>query len=237
MVKSSMTTSEIKILEEIQSTIRNGQSYSSRQQGKNFYHSVNLYELLSAYVDASKRPRAQTAKTLDITPATLQRIIDGHPISENMLFRIRNAMERSLLQTPGIELPGEGVFPGDWRSTGTKGAQEAIAVVSEQLIGLKDAIRSSNSLGQRNAPIDEIQVAQLVALLEATLAAIKAPYVETKQTRGFFRWVGEVGRKAVEKGLEGKIVEVFGKVIDAGSKLIDVLTSSSGPPDLGGMVT
>ena len=65
---------------------------------------------------------------------TLDSILAGGPLSENMLFRIRNSLEYAS-QHPGISIDhSENVYPGDWRGTGKQAIQDAIGVVTEKLV-------------------------------------------------------------------------------------------------------
>jgi transcriptional regulator with XRE-family HTH domain len=183
---------------------------------------------------AKRASLKQVATMLDLSPQTLTRILNGSDISENMLFRLRNSMEYAS-QHPGISLQkDEEVYPGDWRGTQKQSVQEAIGVVTGNLIVLRDAITASNSINGPNAPIDPLQVAQLVALLNSMLSALQAPFVEARQAGGFFRWLASVAKGGAQKGIEENISKAFNAAIAAGKKLIEALLDSSGPPDLGG---
>src|ERR1043166_2632227 len=81
-----------------------------------------------------------------------------------------------------------------------------------------------------------VQLAQLVVLLEAPLAALKAQFVDTRQTQGFFRWLASLLKKATERGMEKHIEDAFRKAVDAGDKLLHSLSGSSGHSDLGGII-
>jgi len=232
-----MAISERDLLDEIHDIIRNRDIHGSRQQGKNFYDSGKLPELLVQYRNAAGKSWPEFAAMMGMSAKTLRAISNGGPLSENMLFRIRNTMEYAY-QHPGISIQKEDdTFPGDWKDTRTKSIQAAIATVAEKLIFLKNAVLESNSVGRPGSPVDEIQVAQLIALLEATIAALKAPYVEPKQTSGFIQWLKKLGKSGVEKGLEGKVKEAIDGVVDAGGDLLGKLADASGPSDLGGMIT
>ena len=74
---------------------------------------------------------------------TLDSILAGGPLSENMLFRIRNSLEYAS-QHPGISIDhSENVYPGDWRGTGKQAIQDAIGVVTEKLVLIRDAVRQA----------------------------------------------------------------------------------------------
>jgi len=232
-----MPISERDVLDAIEEIVRQGSAYGSRERGKHFYDPLDLPARLSTYISAADLSIAQAAKMLGISSGSLKRILEGGSLSENMLFRIRNTMEYALGH-PGISLQKEDdVFPGDWRGTSKRAVQDAIATVTEKLIFLRDAVLASNSLKSDDAPIDRLQIAQLIALLNATLAALQAPYVEAGQTGGFFRWLAKLGKRGVEKGLEGKISDAIDGATEAGSKLFDAFGNSSGPSDLGSIIT
>jgi transcriptional regulator with XRE-family HTH domain len=229
--------SERDVLDAIHEIIHEADVHGSLARGKNFYKSLSLPTRLHEYMAAAKLTVKAGAKMFGMSPQTLTRALAGDDISENILFRIRNAMEYAT-EHPGISLQrGDDVYPGDWRRTGKKSVQDAIAVVTEKLIFLRNTITASNSISERDAPIDKLQIAQLIALLNAMLSALTAPYVEATHAGGFFRWLGQIGKRGVEKGLEGHISHAIGDAVDAGGKLVDALTSGSGPSDLGGMIT
>jgi hypothetical protein len=232
-----LAITERDVLDAIHEVIREADVHGSQERGKNFYQPLNLPKNLEGYLAAAKLSVPRAAKTFSMSPQSLRGIIQGKAISENLLFRLRNAMEYAS-EHPGISLQkDDDTYPGDWRSTSKKAVQEAIAVLTERLIFLRDAVLASNSLGTDEAPIDKLQVAQLIALLETALASLRAPYVEAKQTGGVVRWLAKLGKTGVEKGLEGKVSEAIGEAVDAGTKLFDALSSSSGPSDLGSIIT
>lgn len=228
-----MSTSKGDLLNVVQKIVRDSDFGVSRERGKRFYPTRELPDLLRDYMLSSGWSLAATARALDLGPSSLTRILKGDDISENMLFRIRYALE--LTHSSSSLDKGSNIYPGDWRGTQKESIQAAIGVVTEKLIFLRDSVLESNSINSSNAPIDSLQVAQLLALLNSMLSALQAPFVEARTTGGFFRWLGSIARKGAERGLEGKISDAFSAAIAAGKKLIDVLMNSSGPPDLGGL--
>jgi hypothetical protein len=232
-----MATTERDVLDALHEVVQAADVYGSHDQGKNFYNPMSLPARLGEYLSAANLSVPTAARRFKMSPGTLRRILAGGPLSENMLFRIRGAMEYAS-QHPGLSLQKEGdTYPGDWRGTSKESVQHAIAIVTEKLIYLKDAIIESNSLAGGSSPIDPVQIAQLIALLDATLHAVRAPYLEANQTSGFFKWLKRVLKTGVEKGLEGRISDALGQAVDAGGNLIDALGNSSGPSDLGGIIT
>ncbi len=232
-----MATTEREVLDAIHEVVREADVHGSKERGKNFYVAMNLPTRLQEYLTAANLSVPHAAKSFRMSPQSLRSILKGGSISENMLFRLQNAMEYAS-QHPGISLQKESdTYPGDWRGTRKEAVQTAIGVVTERLIYLRDAVLESNSLKQDNAPIDKLQIAQLIALLEAMLRALKAPYVEAEGTSGFFKWLGKVAKRGAEKGLEGKISQALDKAVDAGGSLMDALAGTSGPSDLGGLIS
>ena len=232
-----MPTNERDVLDEIRNIIQNHEAFASREQGKKFYDLLELPRILDSYVRASNRSFPAVAKIFGMSKQSLQRIIDGAPLSENMLFRIRNAIEYAPGNSDFSLSEKDDLYPGDWRNTNTSAIQVAISEVSVKLIFLKKVIQSSNILNSPDSPIDNIQVAQLIALLEATLAAIKGPQIDSVHTRGFFRWLAKLGKRALEKGIESKIANAIDGAVDAGADLLQHLSDAGGSSDLGSMIT
>ena len=230
-----MATTERDVLDALHEVIHEGDVRENRQRGKKLYSPLNLPVRLEEYLAEAKLTRPKAAQRFGMSRQTLDSILRGGPLSENMLFRLRNALEYAS-QHPGISVDhSENVYPGEWRGTRKRLVQDAIGVLTEKLVLLRDAVRESNSIRGPDAPIDELQLAQLIALLEAMLAAITAPYVDAQQTGGFFKWLKKLGKKAAAKGVETGVQHCFEQAVDAGSRFIEALASSSGPSDLGGL--
>ncbi|MEZ2144412.1 helix-turn-helix transcriptional regulator [Bradyrhizobium sp. DN5] len=234
---------EREILDEIDNIIRHdqvhGSAHVSRQSGRKIFDSLALPDKLSRYIRESRQSSlSEFSKLTGISAQTLSSILNGRSITENMLFRLRTGLEYAI-QHPGLSVVGDrgDVFLGDWRTTDTEGIQSVINNVALHLVALKRAIETSNSLNGGNSPIDAIQIAQLVALLESTLAAIKAPLVNVRETSGFFRWLRTLGKRAVEKGVEEGVSAAIHKAVDAGGDLLDNLEEGSVISDLGSIIT
>jgi transcriptional regulator with XRE-family HTH domain len=238
-----MPLTERDILDEIGNIITQNQvrgtQYSSKQTARTIYDSLELPVKLALYIRESRRESLSSfAKLVGISPQSISSILNGRTVSENMLFRLRNGLEYAL-QHPGISVLKDrpDVFLGDWRRTNGGEIQAAIANVASHLVVLKNSIETSNSLNGLNSPIDKIEIAQLVALLEATLAAIKGPVVNAEQTSGFFRWLRKLGKRGIEKGIEAGVSDAIGKAVDAGSELLESLDDASAISDLGSIIT
>lgn len=222
------------VLDEVDKIIQTGEFGSSFSRGKNFYRPRSLPFLLKNFVAGRSMNKSAAAKFFNFSTRSLDNIFSGFDVSENMLFRLKVALERDIQQPSRSKK--KKIFPGNWRSASTKRIQAEISAVSEKLIFLKRVIRESNSLGLKNAPIEEVQVAQLIALLETTLAALKAPLIETSRAWGFFGWLRNVMKKAAERGIEKRISQAADDAIKAGEDLIRKLLDRPGGDDLGGLM-
>lgn len=163
---------------------------------------------------------------------TLKSIMSGGPLSENMLNRVRS---RLVVESKALEQSA--IFPGDWRSATPAKVSAAIADVSNKLVFLKKVIEESNFLQSEDSPIDKIQVMQLIALLTATIEALRAPLIDKKQTSGFFRWLGKLSKASAQKGVEKLVVDAMSDAVNAGTDLIHHLSSHPGTTDLGKIIT
>ncbi len=77
-----------------------------------------------------------------------------------------------------------------------------------------------------------MQKAQLIALLEAMLASLKAPVVKESETKGFFSWLTKIAKRGAEKGLEKGVSDALNDAIDTGENLVSELASQPGISDL-----
>ena len=228
------------LLAEIGKITSSGAAYASREKARKFYNGLQLPRKLSSYIqDTQRMSMSRAAKTFGISPPALKQILSGGSISENMLFRLRNALEQlSAATQSGTASKGRRkAFPGDWRNTNTVEIQAAISEVANRLIFLKNVVVSSNSLKAPDAPIDSLQLAQLISMLEATLSALKAPFVEKKQTAGVFGYLKKLGKRVVEKRVENALSSAIDQAVNAGSDLLDKLGDAPGTSDLGGIIT
>lgn len=237
-----MRITERHLLDEIGNIVAdgyaNGPSHESRQAGKKFYNSLDLPLKLKSYIEESRKESlSNAAEQFGMSPASLKRVLNGGPLSENMLFRLRNYLEYAL-QHPGISvMRDEGdVYFGDWRRTNSAEVQDAISEVAQRLIYLKRVIETSNSLNEPDAPIDSIQVAQLIALLEATLAALKAPLVEKEQTTGVINYIKELGKRVFTRKAEEVVSAAIDSAVEAGGDLVERLGDAPGVSDLGSII-
>jgi transcriptional regulator with XRE-family HTH domain len=230
-----MPVHERVILDALADIVRRGPTYASRQQGKQFYKSMTLPNLLQEYITTRGMSLASVARMLNISSQTLQSILAGKPISDAILLRVTGGFQGAWKRSQ-TSLEGASVFTGDWHRANTAEIQDAISIVANKLIFLKKIIQTSNSLSSPDSPIDQIQVSQLIALLESTLAAIRAPLVDTKQTGGFFRWLARIAKRGAEKGLEDQIKTAMDQAIAAGGDLLHQLDNASMSSDLGDLI-
>ncbi|WP_187969763.1 helix-turn-helix domain-containing protein [Aquibium microcysteis] len=197
-----------------------GPVYNIRDRGKNLYEGGEVARSLQFWIDDNKITTSEAAKRLGMSPSTIKAILAGERISDSMLARMLAPFGDSIR------------LRSRWRDVTAEDVQETISQVSTRLIRLRDLIRGSNSLNGENSPLDPIITSQIIALLEATLASIKAPYVEEPQTKGFFSWLKRVGKKAVEKGVEKEITDAIGSAGDSGAELLKKLSDLPGISDL-----
>jgi hypothetical protein len=217
------------VLAEIDRVLVTSKFYRSRESGKRFYDHLKLPSILSAYVTQNGQAIRANALRFGMSADTLKSIMAGGPLSENMLFRIRSAL--------AAESASASVFPGDWRHANSAKVSAAIADVSDKLVFLKRVILSSNFLSSDDSPIDKIQILQLIALLTATLEALRAPFLDKKQTSGFFRWLAKFAKTSAQKGLEKIVVDAMGDAATAGSDLVHHLSTQPSVTDLGNILT
>jgi hypothetical protein len=205
-------------------TIRLDHVGISKERGKRFFSADRLHPVIKNYLDFWKISKAEFCRRFDISPSTLQSILNGNDISDSTLFRLRKSIEE--FRYSNIQAEDILTIPGDWRSTDGNDVQKAISRLSITLIELLKSVRASNSVGDKASPIDNIQKAQLIALLESALAELKAPYVDIQRQSGLIAWLKRLGKAGLEKGVEEKIGGVISDVVDAGTELINQIDIS-----------
>jgi transcriptional regulator with XRE-family HTH domain len=215
------------IVKQIDWLLENARYYESRERGKRFYDPHEFSSLLTAYVAQSGKTMSEQAVRLGMGRGTLKRLMNGGTPSDTMLLRIRSALSaEAQLKAKKLD------FAGEWHDATPRKVAAAISTVSEKLLFLKKVIESSNFLLSEDSPIDKIQVLQLIALLTATIEALRAPFVDKKQASGFFRWLGGLAKTSAQKGIEKIVVDAMNDATHAGADLIHQLSSQVGMPDL-----
>ena len=232
MAKKKKKISASFMLEQIDKIVQESRYYQSKESGKRFYDQGNFPSQLSAYIVQSGLNFSASARRFGMSPVSLKRIIDGGPLSDNMLYRIRAAF-----LAEATALAKQSIFLGDWRDATPSSVSAAILEVSDKLVYLKKVIESSNFLHSKDSPIDKIQVLQLISLLTSTLEALRAPLVDSKQSTGFFRWLAKLAKISAEKGVEKIVVDAMSDAANAGADLMHHLSSQSSTPDLGNIIT
>lgn len=207
--------------------LENAKYYESRERGKRFCDLHELPSVLSSYVAQSGQTIKAQAKRFGMSGGTLKRLMSGESPSDTMLLRLRTA-----LSAEAQSKAKKAVFAGDWHDATPQKVAAAISTVSEKLVFLKKVIENNNFLLSEDSPIDKIQVLQLIALLTATIEALRAPFFDKKQTSGFFRWLGKFAKTSAQKGLEKLVVDAMSDAAHAGADLVNQLTGP-GMPDLG----
>jgi len=232
MAKAKARISITSVLDEIDAVLETSKYYQSRESGKRFYDPKNFPSKLTAFVAQSGQTVRQNAQRFGMSVKTLKSIMSGGPLSENMLNRVRS---RLVIESKSSEQSA--IFPGDWRSATPAKVSSAIADVSNKLVFLKKVIEGSNFLHSEDSPIDKIQVLQLIALLTATLEALRAPLIDKKQASGFFRWLSKLAQNSAKKGVEKIVVDAMEDAVNAGTDLIHHLSNHAGIADLGKLIT
>jgi hypothetical protein len=222
-----MRSAALELLDEIDAIASGSPVHTSRERGKAFFASRGLPEKLTAYVTAAHGSKiGQAAAAFSMSANTLNRLMGGDTISENMLFRLRSGLEKQLGSRAAIN---------DWRASAS--VQEIIGGVSDRLIYLKEAIENSNSLKAGQLGVDKIHVAQLVAMLEATLAAIKGPYIERNRASGFFSYLKKFGKKVLEKKAESGLSSAIDGAVEIGGDFLDKLSEAPGISNIETIIT
>lgn len=119
-----------------------------------------------------------------------------------------------------------------WVSTDAPDIQTQIGTVARAIGSLVKVVKSDNQLPAQPAIMTEIERQQLIAILEAALAELKAPFVD----RGRFKNIKGVLSKGAEKAATNKASDLvkagFDKASEAVSGLCDKLTDGANFPDL-----
>lgn len=118
-----------------------------------------------------------------------------------------------------------------WVETSKKGVQTAIADVASALRTVLDLVRTNNQLNAVDA-IDPIERSQLIALLEAALAELKAPYIDRSRWGTVLRSIQRMLGKAIESGVGSLVEQEFNQALSSGHKLADRLAREEARPDL-----
>lgn len=222
------STSIRNILAEIKE-IRTGVFSSSMQTARNFFPSGALPRLLAHFLFRERMlNETQAARLLGISHGSLKRILSGEDVSENMLLRIETFFEKEQLSEFVSNEKSVELYRRPWRLASDERTQELISRVSQSLLVLVQELRASNIVGNPSSPISEIQRAQLIATLEATLIALKAPAIDAKQTASVFSWVRNIFKRGAEKGLEKGISEAMSDAYGGGLELIESLAEQQG---------
>ena len=175
---------------------------------------------------------SEASRRFGMSPSSLKEIFSGNDISENMLFRLQRYFEQYVeFEKTSMEEVDQKLFQ-QWRLTDQIMVQETISSVSLSLAALLKVVVASNQLGSENSPINALQKAQLIAMLEAMLASLKAPVIQMNETEGLFSWLKKIAKRGAEKGLEKGVSDGLRDVIENGEKLISELATQPGISDL-----
>lgn len=213
-------SSSIEILNEIK-RISASHGQSSTESAREFYNSGRLPELLKVhFFEEQSLTRSEVANRLGMSTTSLRRVLTDYSISENMLFRVQNYFTTNLAQEK------------EWFIISSSKAQEIVTALSSQLDQLYSIVKMNNSLGLESSALSPIQKAQLISMLEAMIAMLRAPAVSKKQTKTFFDWLTFALKKGAEKGIEKQISNGMESAIATGHELITHLDSLPGANNL-----
>lgn len=201
----------------------------SLQAGRNYYTLGHLPKQIEKYF-GSRRIFSldQISQELGMSSSTVRGLLRGNDISENMLFRLHNYFRfQSVAEDVGENL-AEPVLQMKWRSTASEVVQEKISSVASSLTALLHLVETSNSLGNPNSVVGDLERRQLIAILESALAMLKAPAVNVQEASGFFGWLRRISRRGVEKGLENQIRNATEAASVEGIELLGELVKNQG---------
>ncbi len=226
-----LSTAE-QLLEEIQD-IKSGGFRSSIQTARHLYASGDLPHKLADFLNAQQfSSKAEAARFLSISPASVERTLRQNYISENMLYRIEAVVVRSL-HVPGLSKEQASELEArPWRLTAGPNTQAMISSLSGRLAKLIEALKESNEVGSEQSPINTLQRAQLVAMLEAALASLRGPAVNAKETGAVFRWLGRILKRSGEKSVERNVTDAMNSAFSEGVELIGELAQQPGLSDI-----
>ncbi len=165
---------------------------------------------------------AEISERIGVSYRILSNLADGGtPKLENFLRCTNNLIllfEEWIADHPEIAPVVSGV-PADWRVLRNTAAQK-IQVISEQIVELLDVVRHSNALAMSDTVLPPELKAQLIALLEATLAQLRSPLVEKSFITKIGNWLLGLSKKAAVD-LGAGVFEKLAKNVGGG--LIDVM--------------
>jgi plasmid maintenance system antidote protein VapI len=175
---------------------------------------------------------SEASRRFGMSPGSLRKILTGNDVSENMLFRLQKYFEQyDEFENMSVEEVDQKLFQ-QWRLTDQIMVQEAISSVSISLAALLKVVLASNQLGTENSPINTLQKAQLIAMLEAMLASLKAPAIQMNETKGLISWIKKIAKRGAEKGIEKGVSDGMRDFIENGEKLVSELATQPGISDL-----
>lgn len=165
---------------------------------------------------------AEIAEQIGVSYRILSNLADGGtPKLENFLRCTNNLIllfEEWIANHPEVAPVVSGVS-ADWKALRNTTTLK-IQIISEQIVELLDLVRHSNALAMNDAVLPPELKAQLIALLETTLAQLRSPLVEKTFITKIGKWLLGLSKKAaVDMG--AGIFETLAKNVGGG--LIDVM--------------
>jgi hypothetical protein len=98
--------------------------------------------------------------------------------------------------------------------------QSKVSLIGELVADVVVHLRTANDLSAFDDVVNPINRAQLIAILETTLAILKAPLVEVSLLKRSSRWLFRVGKVATDKGFTAAIGSLAGEASKEIIKLI-----------------
>ena len=164
----------------------------------------------------------ELSKKLIFSPKVISSILGcNRPRFDNFLRCTNNLialLDEWISEHPGVPPVFSGQ-PADWRTLKAS-ASKKIQKIAQEITELLDIVRYSNSLAMSDGILTPELRAQLVALLETTLAQLHSPVIEKSFMSKMASWIPKLGKKVAAEAGE-KVVEKLAR--DAGAGLIDLL--------------
>ena len=201
----------------------------SIQAARAYYQTFNLPDLLTSFFFRQRmQNKGAVARQLNMSVSSLGRVLSGADISENLLFRIEHFFELEAVSGSISDEKRLSLYIKPWRKTDSNSVQRSIAIVSDHLQVIYDALKYSNQVGSEESSVSVLQKAQIVALLEAMLAELKGPIVNAKKTSRFISLLKRIIGKGMEKGVEKGVSDAMEGAISEGGKLVSELSEQVG---------
>lgn len=123
-------------------------------------------------------------------------------IREDYLSSIINGDAPDALKRIASEFPDE-LIKSQWVKIDPSFYGTAITQTTQAIAKLVEELKKSNASDSPEGFLKPVQRQQLIVVLKAALVELEAPYVDRTRFRTLSRWVGKIGKRAVnEKSTE-----------------------------------